>query len=149
MITYRKATENDIDQLAILRVQQLMDEGYRQINSIDQDLRAYFSSSLENGSLICWLGIHEETIIATGAVCFYQLPPSFSNPTGRVAYITNMYTRDAFRKQGIASHLVERLISEAQNLGHTSVRLHASRDGKSIYERAGFVVSDGFMAKKL
>lgn len=149
MIEYRKASQNDIDQLTRLRVQQLIDEGYRQINDIDEDLKSYFAESLSNDSLICWVGINEETIVATAGICFYQLPPSFSNPTGGVAYITNMFTHEAFRKQGIASYLFDLLLKEAKHLNYTSVRLHASEHGKSIYVKAGFVATDGYMAKKL
>ena len=149
MIEYRKASQNDIDQLIKLRVKQLIDEGYRQINNIDNDLETYFSESLANNSLICWLGIYEELVVATAGLCFYQLPPSFSNPTGRVAYITNMYTDEKFRKQGIASYLFDQLLKEAEYLNYRSVRLHASEHGKSIYVKAGFVVTDGYMAKKL
>ncbi len=148
MIEYRKASHDDIDQLANLRVKQLIDEGYQQTN-IDKDLKNYFSESLINNSLICWLGIYEDAVVATAGLCFYQLPPSFSNPSGRVAYITNMYTEEAFRKQGIASHLFRQLLEEVKNLHYTSVRLHASEHGRSIYTKAGFVVTDGYMAKKL
>ncbi len=149
MIEYRKASQHDVDQLVNCRVKQLIDEGYQQTNPINEDLNKYFSESLANSSLICWLGTYEASVVATGGICFYQLPPSFSNPTGRVAYITNMYTDKAFRKQGIASYIFNLLLEEAKNLNYTSVRLHASDHGKSIYTKAGFFTTDGYMAKKL
>lgn len=149
MIKYRKASESDIDQLVELRVKQLIDEGYQQTNDISEHLKIYFSESFANGSLLCWVGIYEEAIVATAGLCFYQLPPSFSNPTGKVAYITNMYTDEAFRRQGIATYLVDLLLEESKKLNYTSVRLHASDDGRSIYVKAGFVTTDGYMAKKL
>ena len=149
MIEYRKASQNDVDQLVNARVKQLIDEGYQQTNDINADLKTFFSESLANDSLISLLGIYEEAIVATAGLCFYQLPPSFSNPTGKVAHITNMYTEEAFRKQGIASYLFDLLLKEAKNLNYTSVRLHASDKGKSIYVKAGFVTTDGYMAKKL
>ncbi len=149
MIEYRKASENDVSRLAELRVKQLIDEGYRPTSDITDHLKTYYASSIADGSLICWVGTDEAAVVATGALCFYQLPPSFSNPTGRIAYLTNMYTDDAFRRRGIASHLVSLLLKEAEKLAYTSVRLHASDDGRSIYVNAGFVATDGYMAKKL
>lgn len=146
---YRKASQADVDHLAELRIKQLIDEGYPETTDIREDLKNYFLTSLEKGSLICWLGVEKEIIQATAAVCFYQLPPTFSNPSGRVAYITNLYTNDAYRKQGIASHLLSQLIVEARSLNYTSVRLHASVHGKGIYEKAGFTDTDGYMAMKV
>lgn len=145
----RKASEADIDQLVRLRIKQLIDEGYPEIRDINKDLEQYFSESLENGSLVCWIGLAGDAIVATAGVCFYQLPSTFSNPSGRIAYITNMYTDDAYRRRGVASHLLNLLVEEAKALNYASVRLHASRHGKGIYEKAGFTDTDGYMAMKL
>ncbi|MEM7098935.1 MAG: GNAT family N-acetyltransferase [Pseudomonadota bacterium] len=148
-LKYRKASLNDIDQLVELRVQQLLDEGYPEDFNIRQDLTNYFSANLESGSLICWVGTDESIIRATAGICFYQLPPTFSNPTGRIAYITNMYTEPSCRKQGVASLLLNKLILEAKGLNYASVRLHASELGRGVYEEAGFVTTEGYMALKL
>lgn len=148
-LEFRKASKVDIGQLIELRIKQLIDEGYPETNDIHKDLENYFSMSLDDGSLICWVGVANEIILATAGICFYQLPSTFSNPTGRIAYITNIYTDDAYRKQGIASHLLNQLIEEVKALNYTSVRLHASNYGKGIYERAGFSDADGYMDMKL
>jgi GNAT superfamily N-acetyltransferase len=87
-------------------------------------------------------------IIATSGICFYQLPPTFSNPTGRVAYVANMYTLPKYRRQGIASQLLKFVVEEAIKLEYKLIRLHASVDGKSIYSKMGFVDTDGFMAMR-
>lgn len=143
---YRKAIEEDIPELIELRIKQLIDEGYPETRDIRQELGEYFVSSMSNGSLICWVGVEQDKIIATAGLCFYQLPCSFSNPTGKNAYMTNIYTRDDYRKQGIASLLVDKLLTEAKSLGYSAVRLHASSHGKGVYERAGFVQADGIMS---
>lgn len=146
---FRRATVVDIDQLVELRIRQLLDEGYPELTSIHEDLASYFLTNLENESLICWVGVFETDILATAGICFYQLPPTFLNPSGRIAYITNMYTAPSMRKQGIATLLLGKLISEAKALNYASVRLHASQLGKGIYEKAGFFETDGYMAMRL
>ena len=148
-LSFRKASTADIDQLVELRIKQLVDEGYVEDRDIRTDLASYFSASIENGDLICWVGIDDETILATAGICFYQLPPTFSNPSGRIAYITNMYTDERCRNRGVASHLLDKLIAEAKALNYASVRLHASEMGKSVYEKAGFFDTDGYMALRL
>lgn len=143
---FRKAEIADIPFLVELRKQQLLDEGSSPVNNIDDELISYFTSSLIDESLISWLAIDNERIIATSGVCFYRLPPNYHNPTGWVAYITNMFTLNEYRKQGIASTLLKLVIDEAKSRNYRIIRLHASSDGKSIYSKFGFVDSKGYMA---
>ena len=147
-VTYRKASESDISELVELRIKQLIAEGYPEVIDIREELKEYFASSLGNGSLICWIGVYKDKVIATAGMCFYQLPSSFSNPTGKNAHITNVYTYDEFRQNGIASLLVDKLLVEAKALNFPFVKLHASSHGKGIYEKAGFVKADGYMSLK-
>jgi len=97
-IIFRRASTIDIDQLVELRIRQLLDEGYPEVTDIRRDLSKYFLTNIENGSLICWVGVTDEILLATAGICFYQLPPTFSNPSGRIAYITNMYTDPPYSK---------------------------------------------------
>jgi ribosomal protein S18 acetylase RimI-like enzyme len=145
-MNYRKAEEKDISQLIELRKIQLIDEGLTPINNIDMELRKYFKSSLNDGSLISWIAEENDKIIATSGICYYQLPPSYSNPTGKNAYVTNMYTKNEYRRKGIALKLLKLVVEEARVRGDKIVRLHASKQGKSIYERFGFKDSEGYMA---
>lgn len=148
-IEYRKANIEDVKQLVELRKNQLVDERCYSDNNIDDELEEYFSSSISNENLIVWLATEEEYIIGTCGCCFFQYPPSFSNVTGRIAYITNVYTRNEYRKQGIATKLLELISDEIKNRGYKFVRLHASSQGKKIYEKMGFVDAEGFMSKKM
>lgn len=146
---YKKADKNDISALVALRKQQLLDEGLPPLTNIDSELNTYFLSSMADGSFISWLALDDMKIVTTSGICFYRLPPTYSNPTGHVAYITNMFTKKAYRRQGIASHLLKLVIDEAKVRDYKLVRLHASSAGRSIYSRMGFTVLDGFMTMKL
>lgn len=146
-MNYRKASIEDVNQLVELRKKQLIDEGCYSENNIDDELENYFFSSINNENLIVWIATEDEHIIGTCGVCFFQYPPSFSNITGKIAYITNVYTRNEYRKQGIATKLIELIIEEIKNKGCKFARLHASSQGKKIYEKIGFVDAEGFMSK--
>ena len=145
----RLADINDVSALVELRKKQLTDEGLSPISNIDEQLVEYFTTSINEESFISWVMEGEGEIIATSGLCFYSLPPSYSNPTGKVAYITNMYTKDEYRKRGIATALLSMLIDEARKREYKIIRLHTSEYGKSIYRKAGFSDSDGYMALKL
>lgn len=146
---YRKANISDIPYLVSLRKQQLLDEGSVPVNDIDTELTEYFTSCLVANTFVSWLAVNDNTIVATSGICFYRLPPTYSNPTGRVAYITNMFTMKEYRRRGIASALFKLVIDEAKKQNYKLIRLHASANGKPLYSRFGFVDTDGFMALRL
>lgn len=146
---FRKATTGDIKCLIELRKLQLIDEGYPEVQNIDNELRHYFLSGLTDHSFIAWLAHENQSIIATSGLCFYHLPPTYSNPTGKVAYVTNMFSLKEHRRKGIASILLEKILCEAHSMEYSLVRLHASSDGKKLYTKFGFLPSEGFMALKL
>lgn len=93
---FRKANIDDIPSLIAMRKQQLLDEGLNPVANIDSELKEYFIRSLTDGSFISWLALDKYMIVATSGLCFYQLPPTYSNPTGRVAYLTNMFTKKEY-----------------------------------------------------
>ena len=147
----RKANINDIPVLVELRKKQLIDEGEElpSASSYDQQLTDYFTSSISDETFISWVIEDGGEIVATSGLCFYSLPPSFSNPSGRNAYITNMYTKPEYRRRGIAAELLDMVIAEAKERGYTIARLHTSEHGRSIYQKAGFIYSEDYMAMRL
>ena len=145
----QKAEMNDISSLVELRKKQLIDEGLPPISDIDKQLADYFASAITDGSFVLWIMESDSNIIATSGVCFYSLPPTYSDPSGRIAYITNMFTKAEYRRNGIATDLLSMVIYEAKKRGCRIIRLHTSELGKSIYIKAGFADSDGYMALKI
>lgn len=146
---YRKASIKDIDQLIELRKKLLIEEGFCSDNNIDEELEQYFSLSITNREMVIWLALDAEYIIGTAGVCFFQYPPSFSNPTGKIAYITNVYTREEYRNQGVATKLLDFILDEVKMEGCQVTRLHASAQGRKLYEKKGFVDAEGFMKRKM
>ena len=146
---FRKADTNDIPCLVEFRKQQLLDEGLAPVNNMDSELVEWFAASLSDGSLISWLAVDGDKIVASSGVCLFKFPPAYSAPNGRLAYITNMYTLPEYRKQGIGSHLLGLVMNEAKALDCKRLLLHASADGRPLYEKAGFTDADGFMMMRL
>ena len=132
-----------------MNFRKLIDEGCFSDNNIDDELEKYFSAGIADKGLLVWLATEEEGIIGTAGVCFLQYPPSFTNPTGKIAYITNVYTRDEYRNRGIATKLLELIMEEIKAEGCKFARLHASAQGKGLYEKMGFVDAQGFMSKNI
>ncbi len=136
---YRKASMKDIPSLCQIRKQQLMDEGIEPNIEIDSELKKYFSVKLQDGSLVEWLIEVDGTIIATAAIAFMDFPPTYTNKSGIKGYITNMYTAPAYRGQGLATSLLKKLVQEAKNRKVHKLWLGASKLGRPVYRKLGFV----------
>ena len=146
---YRKATMNDVAKLMELRKRQLIDEGIEPSINMDGELRAFFECKLSEGALIQWLVEDQGEVVACGAVLFYEFPPSYTNKTGKKAYIANMFTDENYRGRGIAKELLTKLIEEVRAAGISKIWLGASEMGRPVYRKFGFTESDEYLEMDL
>lgn len=140
MIQYRKATISDIPELIKLRVEFLKEVTHTSEvpDGIEEELMLYFTGHIPAGDYVNWLAEQDGQVISTGGICFYCIPPNFVNVTGNKAYILNVYTVKAFRRNGISKEIFTRLMREAGDRGICQVSLHATKDGRPLYEQFGF-----------
>ncbi len=59
--------------------------------------------------------------------------------SGRQAVIVNVYTELEWRRRGLAALLIKRIIDWTREQGIESLVLHASDEGRAVYERLGFI----------
>ena len=140
---YKKATIADIDELVRTRIIVLRTAN-KLSNDVDMSLvekesYEYYKNTLETGEHIGYLVYDNETFIGAGGVSFYQVMPTYHNPTGKKAYIMNMYTAPEYRRQGIAIHTLDLLVKYAKEQGVLQITLEATDMGRPLYERYGFV----------
>lgn len=139
---FRIATTDDIDTLVQLRKNQLIDEGNTPQQDIGPALTAFFSTKMRDGSLVEWVCVEDQTIIATAAVLFSEFPPTYRSLHRIKGYVTNMYTAPAYRGRGIATALLDRLVLEAKARNAEQLWLGASEMGRPVYLRYGFRTAD-------
>jgi GNAT superfamily N-acetyltransferase len=150
MIKYRKATINEIEDLLKVRLD-FLNNAKNTRNEEDKRIllisnREFLSTVLADGSFIQWLALDGDKIIATSSVSVYLLPPNVMRPTGKVAYIGNMFTYPKYRKQGIATKLFALSVNEAKQAGCKEILLDATEMGRSIYQKYGFKKSEEAMS---
>ncbi len=142
MISYRVATVEDIDDLVSLRIAFLQEVekigSTEPLDEVKNSIYSYFRDSISEKSYVSWLAIDEGKIVGTSGLSFSIVPPSFGNPTGKEAYIMNMYTIPEYRRKGIAEHLFDRILVEAKDRGTGKIRLHATPMGRSLYLKNDF-----------
>src|SRR6266566_223497 len=140
-ITYRKADWRDVEALAVLRREFLIEVADAQPGdaSILPRLRDWFKEKLANGQFCAFLAVVGDEVIASSGLVVHEHPPGIMIPNGREAYIMNMYTRPAWRGRGIATIIFRKLLEVAKEKECTRVALHALPLGRAIYEKEGFV----------
>ncbi len=141
-INFRKATSNDIETLASLRTEFLIEllgpQKNESVTELRKQLTGYLQQSMPNGTYVSYVAINNDYIVSTGGMTIRDQPGNFKNPTGKVGYIMNMYTIPEFRKRGISTAILNLLMAEAKELGITALELHATKEGESIYIKSGF-----------
>ena len=123
--------------IQVLRAANKLD-GSADMGQTEQESRTYYEKSLEDGSHVAYLVYDGDLIIGTGGISFYQVMPTYHNPTGMKAYIMNMYTDPEYRRKGIAMKTLDMLVQEARGRGIHFIALEATNMGRQLYERYGF-----------
>ena len=149
---YRKASIEDIDELVRTRIMVLRAANklsdHEDMAVVEQESYAYYKRALECGEHIAYLVYDNGTFIGAGGVSFYQVMPTYHNPSGKKAYIMNMYTDSKYRRQGIAFHTLDLLIKDAREQGVSQIALEATDMGRPLYEKYGFIKMEDEMEIK-
>ena len=146
---YKKATIEDIDELVRTRIivlraaNQLSDDV--DMSVVELESYAYYKRALKTGEHIAYLAYDNEIFIGAGGVSFHQVMPTYHNPSGKKAYIMNMYTAPEYRRQGIAFQTLDLLVKDAREQGVSQIALEATDMGRPLYEKYGFVKMENEM----
>ena len=153
-ITYRKATIDDLDELVRLRIEflkevQKVETRQYSEEELSTSLREYLFTSINNDAFVAWLAISEGEVIATSGLCFLQITPGFTLINGKIAYILNIYTLPNWRGKGVGKQVFDHILHEAINRGYKRISLHASDDGRPIYEKFDFRLTSDEMELRI
>ena len=91
----------------------------------------------------------DECVIGCATICYIEVMPTFSHPTGKRAHLMNVYTNSKYRRKGIALHMLNLLIKEAKEKGVTEISLDATELGKPLYKKCNFVEAEEYMVLNL
>jgi GNAT superfamily N-acetyltransferase len=146
-VRIRRATLTDVPALARHRVGMYHDMGHIPESEEARLLvasSAYFRSALASGEYLAWLAVAsaspDEVIAGAGLIVRTMIPRP--GPAGfieeREAQIVNVYTEPAWRRRGIAALVMRQLLDYTRANHINRVSLHASDDGRPLYESLGF-----------
>jgi GNAT superfamily N-acetyltransferase len=143
--TIREASPTDIPE--ILRQRRRMYEDTHHTDSVVLDAvvslsSAYLKTAMADGSFRAWLAADGDRVVAGGAVVISPWPAHPYDLECRRATILNVYTDPEYRRRGIARKLMQTIIAWCQREGFARVTLHASDEGRHLYESLGFEPSN-------
>ena len=149
MIEYVVASKDDMElliqsRLEMLRVVNELPCDYEFSKELIDNSREYFNS--DNQTTV--LATHE-CVIGCATICYIEMMPTFSHPTGKRAHLMNVYTNSEYRRQGIAFNMLNILIKEAKEKCVTEISLDATELGKPLYKKCNFVESEECMILNL
>ena len=142
----KKCKPEDIDlivktRIIVLRAANKLDES-ADMSLIEKHTRRYYEKALKNRKQDSYLVFDGKKVIGAGDVCYYDVLPTCDDPTGRKAYIMNMYTDPDYRRQGIAMRVLKLLVLNALRRDITHICLEATDMGRPLYEKLGFVAME-------
>jgi GNAT superfamily N-acetyltransferase len=149
-VDIRAAAIDDIPEILRQRRAMYEDMGHNDSNTLEQmaSLAAdYLTKAMSDGSFRAWLASSGNRVVAGGAIIISPWPAHPYDLECRRATILNVYTYLEFRRCGIARRLMQAMIAWCAGEGFARVALHASDDGRHLYESLGFEPSNEMRLK--
>ncbi len=142
-IDVKIAKESDLSAVLEIRMEMIsvVNAGKTFDEAFVERSRDYFT----NGEQTTVLAFDGENAVGCATICYVQVMPTYSHPTGNRAHVMNVYVRDEYRRRGIAREMMKKLLDEAKNRGVTQITLDATESGRPLYQSLGFESSKEFM----
>lgn len=143
-IKYRKAEKSDIKSLIDLRIElnyyDCEQEGTKIEN--EEQLRKNIEKTLReelNKTIYFFVAIDNEKIIADSGIIIQKVLPFSTIMSGKIGYITSVYTYEKYRRKGIQKKLINMAIEFAKDNGAERIELNADNPyAVTLYETFGF-----------
>ena len=138
----RRASTEDLETLVIHRREMFRDIGYKdEVAFHDMTARCYdwLRKYMDAGEYLAWLVIAPDGSVAAGAgLWLMDWMPHIIGRGPRRGNILNVYTANEHRRRGLARELMQVILDWCRGNGVDTIILHASSEGRSLYESLGF-----------
>jgi GNAT superfamily N-acetyltransferase len=149
----RQANTTDIPVIARHRASMFRDMGQlaaHQVEPLERATASYLTDALARGEYLAWVAENEGTPATAIGGAGVQLRPILPRPRpgsddlelGPEAIVLNVYVEPPWRQRGVADALMRAVLAALADRGIQRVVLHASTDGRRLYERLGFAATN-------
>ena len=148
-VDIRRAGVADIETLIRLRVRFVSAVRGVAEESWGDDFRAatrhFFERSLGGGTYVTWLAEVEGEPAGCVGVALTPVPPRTADLRTWDGLVLTMWVEEEHRRRGIGEALLQRLLSDRDEIGIRRLVLHATEQGRTLYERFGFAPNPDWM----
>ena len=141
-ITIRQATAADVEQIVTHRRRMFEDMGNQDAAALTRmvtTFRPWLVDHMARGVYQSWLACTGDgTVVAGSDVWLIDWPAGQFDISPYRGYILNVYTDPAYRRRGLARRLVQTCTDWCYANNVQIVTLHASDEGRKVYEGLGF-----------
>jgi ribosomal protein S18 acetylase RimI-like enzyme len=145
----RFAIPEDARTLAEMRRRMFISMGKPNDERMQRVMEAFtdwVTGAIRRGTYVGWVvETAEREPVANAGLLLLEWPPNLRDLGSVRGYILNVWTNPEHRRKGIARGLMETVMGEASNRMIRVLALHASDEGKQIYEKLGFRASREMM----
>jgi GNAT superfamily N-acetyltransferase len=140
--TYRLAVEHDALTLAEMRwTWRAGEDGVQAAVSREgyiEECAAFLRQGIATGTWVCWVAEVGGQVVSHTCVRRVRKVPKPDRLHDEIGYVTNVYTRPAYRGQGIGAALLARVVQWAKDCELDVLFVWPSERSVPFYERAGF-----------
>jgi ribosomal protein S18 acetylase RimI-like enzyme len=143
-MTIRPATldASDLDAIVHHRRAMFRDMGYRDdpaLDAMSAGFRPWLRRKMEAGEYLAWFAVAPDSSIVAGlGLWLMDWPPHMVAAGPWRGNLLNVYTEPAHRRRGMARALMQIALDWCAANQVATVILHASPDGRALYESLGF-----------
>jgi GNAT superfamily N-acetyltransferase len=138
----RSATPADLDIVLRHRRRMFEDMGYVEPAALEEVVAlsaTLIGKGLRDGTYHAWFAVDDTGRVVAGAgVILLTFQPHARDPRTERAWIVNVFTEPEHRRKGLARRVVLAAIDWCRGEGMKFVFLHASDEGRALYESLGF-----------
>ena len=138
----REATLADVPTLVRQRwsmFHELGDSSLAERDEIEAAIGRYLAEAVPAGLFRAWLVEADGEAVAGGGIQLRPLVPRPGYTRGEPeAIVLSVWTAPAHRRRGLARRVMEAILDWCRANGVRRVCLHASPDGRALYEQLGF-----------
>jgi GNAT superfamily N-acetyltransferase len=154
-VQIRPTTAADLDTVLALRLAFVADVRGVQVASFAPDFvevtRRYLEDVTAADRIRSWLAIDggEAEPVGVVSVLSNDAPPLPEVHLAKEGYVVNLWVAPGARRRGIARALLAAAMGAAPAEGWRRLYLHATDDGRPLYEEAGFVPDARWMGSPI
>lgn len=143
--TLRRATVEDIPHILKQRRGMFTDMGVydefteEQKLAIDEVFGKWVAERIPTEEYLGWMVEDARGQVVAGAgLWILTWLPNILDHSGQRGYILNVYVNREVRRRGLARRMLHAILDCCRERGIHMVRLHASKEGRPLYESLGF-----------